>query len=178
VRLYLVRHAAVTVRPEAPSALWHLSPDGRTAAAALAEHDQWASVATVYCSSEPKAIGTAQRIAWRHGLRLQIEHDLHEVERPWTEGDYRALVRRYFAGDTLDGWEPSKSALARVRGAIEAIVTAGGDAAIVSHGLALMLYISDLIGLDGAQTFEMWSGISFPDVAAVEDGRLVRRFGG
>jgi broad specificity phosphatase PhoE len=177
VRLYLVRHAAVTVRPTKPSAQWHLSAEGRAAAEALAEDDQWASVAVVYCSTEPKAIGTAQRIAWRHGLRLQIEHDLHEVERPWTEGDYRALVQRYFAGDSLDGWEPRGDALVRVRVAIGAIASMSENAAIVSHGLALMLYVSEIEGLDGRQTFEMWSGISFPDVAVVVEGRMVRGFG-
>ncbi len=37
MKLYLVRHAGVTVRPALPSALWHLSLEGRAAADVLAD---------------------------------------------------------------------------------------------------------------------------------------------
>lgn len=179
MRLYLVRHAAVTVRPELPSAQWHLSPEGRAAAEALAEAEYFASLATVYSSPKPKAVAIAQRIAARHGLRLQIERDLHEIDRPWTDESYREQVRRYLASETVDGWEARDGALARVRGCIDAIVSSGEDAAVVSHGLALTLYLADLLGLDGGSAFELWSKMSFPDVAVVEprERRVVRPFG-
>lgn len=177
MRLFLVRHAAVSVRPEQPAAQWHLSPEGRTEAEALAAAEHWSSIATVYSSPEPKAMATAQRIAARHGLRVQIEIDLREVDRPWADAGYREQVRRYLAGGAIDGWEPRDGALARVRGCIDAIASGGEGAAIVSHGIALTLYVADLLGLDGGSAFELWSSMSFPDVAVVEGGEVVRGFG-
>lgn len=179
MRLYLVRHAAVTVRPALPSSQWHLSPEGRAAAEALAENEEWSSIAVVYSSPEPKAIATAQRIASRHGLRLQIERDLREIERPWAGEGYQEQVKRYLGNEVIESWEPYGAALARVRSCVDAIASNGEDAAIVSHGLALTLYVADLLGLEGGSAFELWSKLSFPDVAVVEAEarRMVRGFG-
>jgi broad specificity phosphatase PhoE len=184
VRLHLVRHAAVTVRPERPGAEWHLSPEGRSAAEELAALPDWASVAAVYCSPEPKAVATAQRIAARHGLRIAFDPDLREVEgRAWVDEGYADLVRRYLAGEPAGGWEPRDEAARRVRACIDAIAARhdGEDAAVVSHGLALTLYLSRVTGLDGGGAFELWRSIAFPDRAVVEvdrgSARVVRGFG-
>ena len=182
MQLYLVRHAAVVVRPDQPSEQWHLSPEGRVAAESLAGEGGWAGLARLYSSPEPKAIATAQRIATRNALPLSIEAALHEVERPWTDGDYRALARSYLRGEAVEGWEGRDVATARIRRAIETIAAAHGEAdvGIVSHGLILSLYLTDLLSLDGAATVELWDGIGFPDYALVDtvDLKLVRRFGG
>ncbi|MEX2158809.1 MAG: histidine phosphatase family protein [Dehalococcoidia bacterium] len=168
MRLYLVRHAAVVVRPETSSRHWHLSPEGRAAAEALAREPYWPSIALVYSSAEVKAIATAQRIAAPHELAIRIERALGEVERPWTNAVYEDLVRRYLAGEPVEGWEPRDAALGRVRSCIDAIVTIGEDAAVVSHGLALTLYVSDLLDLDADASYELWRSIRFPDVAIVD----------
>jgi broad specificity phosphatase PhoE len=179
VRLYLVRHAAVIVLPEKPLSQWHLSPEGRDAAAALAHEAYWPSIALVYTSSEPKAVATAQRIAAPHGLAIRIERALGEVERPWTNDVYEDLVRRYLAGEPVEGWEPRADALARVRSCIDAIVAKDEDAAVVSHGLALTLYLSDLLDLAADASYELWRSIRFPDVAIVEPQarRVEKAFG-
>lgn len=186
MRLYLVRHAAVAVDPARPGPQWHLSSEGRAAADALATQHRWAEVAAVYSSNEPKAIATAQRIAAPHGLPLRIDRELREVEgRRWVDGGaprYEELVRGYFAGDEPDGWEPLATIRARVTQAIDAILArhAGGDVAVVSHGLALTAYVAGLLGLDAGAAFEMWSAIRFPDVAIVDPAArtLERPFGG
>ena len=178
--LHLVRHAAVTVRPEADSSLWHLSPEGRAAADALASEPLWQRVQVIASSPEPKAAGTAQRIAASHGLPLRLERDLREVGgRAWVGDGYEELVRRYFAGEDV-GWEPRAAALARVRACIEAIAsTAQGDVAVVSHGLVLTLYAANVLAFDGTAAFELWGRIRFPDVCMIESGtgRVVRAFG-
>jgi len=181
VRLYLVRHASVTVRAALPPAQWHLSPEGRAAAGALADAPFWSGVRGIHASAEPKAIGTAQRIAARHGLPLRIEPELREVERPWQDAGYAETARRYLAGEAVAGWEARAEALARVRGCIESILArhAGLEVAVVSHGLALTLYLSDLLGLDGEASHRLWSAIGFPDLAVVdpEARRMERSFG-
>lgn len=181
MKVYLVRHGAVTVRPDLPPAQWHLSPEGRAAVDALADEPFWPQVRGIHTSAEPKAEATAQRIAARHALPIRIEPELREVERPWTESDYADAVRRYLTGETLGGWEPRGPALARARSCIDGIVKRheGVDVAIVSHGLALTLYVAALLGLDGDKAHELWSRIRFPDVAALDPaaGRLERAFG-
>ena len=182
MRLYLVRHAAVTVRPEVPPPQWHLSPEGRAAAEALAEEPYWAELAVIYTSPEPKAVGTAQRIAARHGLPIRLEHDLREVERgAWVGEGYREQVRRYLAGEPIDSWERREAALGRVRACIDRIVAASGgqDIAAVSHGLVLTLHMTSLLSLDASASYDLWRRIGFPGVAVVDPQarRVERGFG-
>ncbi|MCH8025592.1 MAG: histidine phosphatase family protein [Chloroflexi bacterium] len=183
MRLYLVRHAGVTVRPERPGAEWHLSQEGRAAADAVADEQHWAELDAIHTSPEPKASSTAQRIAAPHGLPIRIERDLREVEgRGWTEqAEYREQVRRYLAGETVDSWELLADTQRRVRACIESITEQDDsrDVAVVSHGLALTVYLAGLLELDAAAAYEMWAGIRFPDIAIVDPQarRLERAFG-
>jgi broad specificity phosphatase PhoE len=182
LRLYLVRHAAVTVRPDLPGRQWHLSPEGRAAAGALANEPYWAEVCALHTSPEPKAVATAQRLAAGYGRPIRIEPDLREVEnRAWVGEGYRELVRRYLAGDSTSGWEPREAALGRVRACIDGIVARYGDleVGIVSHGLVLTVYLADLLGLDGNGCYGLWSRLRMPDIAAIDPDarRLERAFG-
>ena len=182
MRLYLVRHAAVPVRPGRPPESWHLSPEGRAGASALAEEPCWADVALVYSSPEPKAVATAQRIAARHELPIAIERDLREIDgRTWTEVEqHRELARRYLAGEAVDGWEARAAARERFRSAIDAIARRGEDVAVVSHGLVLTLWLSDLLGQDAGAAQELQARLRFPDLAIVDPvaRRVERHFGG
>jgi broad specificity phosphatase PhoE len=178
--LYLVRHAAVTLRPEAPGHSWHLSPGGRAAADAIGQESRWKEVSLLFTSPEAKAVATAQRIAAPHGLRIEISPDLREVGgRPWTDGDYTSLVRRYLEGEPLDHWEPSDHVSKRVCAAIGSIVAGypSESVGVVSHGLALTLYLSSLQKSPPAAALELWSSIRMPDVAVIRDGRIQEPFG-
>ncbi len=180
--LYLVRHAAVAVHPERPAEQWHLSPEGRAAAGALAGDDCWAALARLYSSPEPKAIATAQRIAAHSALPITIEPGLGEVGgRAWVEGDYKDIARRYLRGEPVEGWEPREAAARRICACIETIVSRHGEAdvGVVSHGLVLTLYLSELLGLGGDESVDVWGSIGFPDCAVVDLGskRLERGFG-
>ncbi len=183
MRLYLVRHSDVTVRPERPGAEWHLSQEGRAAADALADEQHWADLPAIHTSPEPKASSTAQRIAAPHGLPIRIERDLREVEgRGWTEqAEYRAQVRRYLAGEAVDSWEDEQEVHRRVRGCIEAIMEhhSGRDVAVVTHGLALTVYLAGLLNLDAVTAYELWTSIRFTDIAIVDPQarRVERAFG-
>lgn len=181
MRLYLVRHAAVVPQPEQPSERWHLSAEGRAGADALAAEADWSTVVRLYSSAEPKAITTAQRIAMRHGLPVSVEPALGEVERPWADGDYKALAHRFLQGEAVEGWEPHEAARARIRTAIDAVLEAHpeSDVAVVSHGLALSLLLAEVLRLDGAATVQLWDSIRFPDLAILdtEAATLRRRFG-
>ncbi len=166
--LYLVRHAAVTPRPEEPGALWHLSPEGRAAAEQLGAEAYWSDVSMIYTSDEPKAVATAQRLAAPNDLPIRIERYLREVEgRAWVDSGYAEQVHAYLSGDGPKGWEPIDEARSRMRDAIDAIDGrhADKDVGVVSHGIVLALYLSDVVGLSTTQAIELWEGIRFPDVA-------------
>ena len=69
--------------------------------------------------------------------------------------DYQERVRRYLAGEPLDGWEPRADARARVAAALDGL----DDAVAVSHGLAISLYLG--------WSFEQWRALRLPDVVEV-----------
>ncbi len=180
--LYLIRHSGVTPKPELPGPQWHLSPEGRTAAETLAAEPYWSELRGMHTSVEPKAIATAQRIAAPNDLPIRIERELREVEgRVWVESGYETLVRGYLGGESPDGWEPLDQARARVRGCIDGIVERhnGLHVGIVSHGIVLTLYVSDVLGLSSSEAVELWGSIRFPDVAMFdpEAKRFEQEFG-
>jgi broad specificity phosphatase PhoE len=180
--LYLIRHSAVTIQEDKPGWSWHLSPEGRALADALAGEAYWSELAAIHTSPEPKAVGTAQRIAARHELPLYIEPDLREVGgRPWVSEGYRDLVQRYLGNEDLPDWEPHAAVRKRVRACVEGINSGHVDqpAGIVSHGLALTIFLTELLRLDAAASFSLWSGLALPDVAIIDikARRFVREFG-
>lgn len=183
MKLYLIRHAAVNVRADLPGPQWRLSPEGRAAAEVLGEEPHWAELQLLCTSPEPKAAGTAQRIAARHGLPIRIEPDLREVEgRAWVGGaEYRIIAQRYLAGEPVEGWEARATALNRLRTCVKSISDGPGysKVGVVSHGLILTIYLADLLDLDTETTYKLWSRLRFPDVAAVDPvaKQVLREFG-
>lgn len=136
----LIRHAATVLDRATPSHEWPLSEDGRAAARALALSGPALS------SSEQKALDTA-RLA---GLDATPDDRLREATRPFVD-DYEPAVKRYLAGEPLDGWEPRDEVLARMSAVLD-----GYQGIAVSHGLAIAIYA----GL----TFEDWCAMPFPAV--------------
>ncbi len=180
--LYLIRHSIVAPKPELPGPQWHLSPEGRAAAEELAAEPHWSGLHDIHTSVEPKAVATAQRIAALNELPIRIERDLREVGgRAWVESGYEALVRAYLSGEPPAGWEPVEKARARVRNCIDGIVErhTGLNVGIVSHGIVLTLYVSDVLGLGAGEAIALWESIRFRDVAMFdhEAKRFEQEFG-
>ncbi len=183
MHVYLIRHAAVTPRPNLPGSRWHLSPDGRAAAEKLGEEPYWGELRGIHTSVEPKAVATAQRIAAANELPIRIERDLREVQgRAWVETGYAEQVHAYLSGNLPEGWEPIDEARARVRGCIDGIVARHTDLSvgIVLHGIVLTLYLSGVMELSPEEAIALWESIRFPDVAVFDPAkkRFEREFGG
>jgi broad specificity phosphatase PhoE len=151
--LWLVRHAPVELKLDRPPHEWLLTSAGVRAAEELAE--RLPPVPRVVSSPEPKAAGTAEPIAARNGVRVELDDRLREVERASNLPDYEthvAAVRRYLEGEPVDGWEHRDAALARIREAVRGL----DDCVVVSHATILSL----LLGY----SFEEWRAIDLPDV--------------
>jgi probable phosphoglycerate mutase len=180
MRIIMVRHAAVDFAPGRPSRDWHLSMEGRAEATRLAGDSIWEGAEALYVSPEPKAMGTAQRIAAPRGMRIVLEQDLREVERPWVgEGSYREVAASYLRGESVPQWEPRQVAQTRIRTAVDGLRGSESDVVIVSHGLLLSLLTETWIDEEIDQLVSRWERMRFPDLAVIDtsSSSFVRAFG-
>jgi probable phosphoglycerate mutase len=153
--VWFVRHAAVDLDLARPASTWQLTDEGRAEAEEIAV--RLAPVRRVLSSPEPKAMGTAEPLAVRSGVEIEIDARLREVEREPNLPDYAAhrdAVRRYLEGELVEGWEPAADAQARFAAALEGL----DDAAVVTHATVLSLFLG--------YGFEQWGRIALPDVIA------------
>ena len=153
----------VSLDPTIPSHEWSLTPEGREDAARLAR-----SLAglippvSVVTSNERKAIETAEEVARALGLcPARVSDDLREVQRPWTDSDYRAAARAYLRSGSAPGWEPRPNVLRRVSAALDESWSATGTTIAVGHGLAMSLWAAGAI--EGIDAVEFWDTLTFPD---------------
>lgn len=162
-RLVLVRHAAVELVDGVPPEEWRLTEAGEAAAAELAESPSLAGVERAVSSPEPKARATAEAL----GLPVELDDRLCEVrragERVRTLDEHRERVARYLAGEPPEGWEPLEDVQRRVVAAIE---EHEGPLAVVSHGMALTLYLAWLRGRP--PDLEEWREMPLPAVCVVD----------
>jgi len=148
-----VRHAQVEIELGRPASTWRLSAAGRASAEELAA--RIAPVPRVVSSPEPKAVATAEPLARRSGVELELDERLREVERPANLPDaetHRAAVRAYLGGSPVVGWEDASAARLRFAAALDGI----DDAAVVTHATVLSLFL--------AYDFDGWARIGLPDV--------------
>lgn len=136
-----------------------LSPLGHRQAARLAKRVKRAGANTVYSSPLRRAVDTARAIT----------DDVHE--------DQRLIEIELELGDdgNLEFKESAASVVARMRSAIDDIVAAhpGEHVVVVTHGVALMAYISDLLHLEAGQLRLLPYYTSVSVVRALGDVRMV-----
>lgn len=125
-------------------------------------------------SDERKAIETAEEMASTLGLPPpDVSAGLREVQRPWTDGDYRAVARAYLRSGTAPGWESCSEVRRRLSSAIAELWRPEGTTVVVGHGLAMSVWAADAI--DGLDTAAFWDGLTFPDAWLFTDGGATLR---
>ena len=165
--------------PPPPARAWSLTPGGREDAARLARSlARLAPPTAVVTSNERKAIETAEEVARALGLGpARVSDDLREVQRPWTEGDYRAATRAYLRSGVAPGWEPRGDVLRRLSKALAEHWRPEGTTIVVGHGLAMSVWAAD--AMDGIDAVGFWDNLPFPDAwLFAEDGETFRRLAG
>jgi len=177
-RLVLVRHAAVELRHDSPAAEWDLNEAGRRAAELLAREPVFRGVEAVASSPEGKALDTAGPIAAALGVPVVVDEGLGEVlragQRVVGRDAYVELVRSYFAGEQVPGWEPVGTAADRFTASVERVLgEIAGDVCLVTHGLVASLYLARLRGLPAPDLAE-WEAMPLPAVCVVDpsEGRV------
>ena len=136
-----------------------LSPLGRTQAERLAERVKRVGAAAVYSSPLRRAVETARIIGG------DVREDPRLVEIELELGD----------DGNLDFKESAASVVGRMRSSIDDIVAAhrGEHVVVVTHGVALMAYISDLLHLEAGQLRLLPYYTSVSVVRALGDVRMV-----
>ena len=136
-----------------------LSALGRTQAARLAERVKRVGAPAVYSSTFHRAVETA------HAISDNVREDNRLVEIELELGD----------DGNLEFKESAASVVERMRSAIDDIVTAhpGEHVIVVTHGVALMAYVSDLLHLEAGQLRLLPYYTSVSVVRALGDVRIV-----
>jgi broad specificity phosphatase PhoE len=174
----LVRNAMPVVQPGVHPVRWRLDDLGRSAVASLAQSLPPELAGTVWSSHEARAQETAEVLidVREDHPELRLEPDLREVGRPtsWSS-TYAEDLAGYFRHGERDGWEPATAVLSRVGTAIDRATreAAGLPVVVVTHGLALSLYVGATCGLRPAGFLH---SLLHPDawLIDVEAGRLER----
>ena len=161
----LVRHALPEVEQGGASKLWGLSEASREDCVLLA-HALPPGIAAIRSSDERKARETADVLGLRLGLPVQVDARFAEVDRPpvW-DRDYQEVAAGYLAGAAEPGWEPREDVLARFSAGItDARATADGMIVVVSHGMAISLWVASIASIE---VVSWWRALALPDAWAV-----------
>lgn len=135
-------HPQVQIDPDVPVPQWGLSPIGRTRTEALANADWLANTTQIVSSGERKAIETAEIIAAKLGVMIEIREAMHENDRSATgflkPAEFEQVADRFFAEPHLSvrGWERAVDAQARIVREAAAVLGRNrpGDILFVGHG--------------------------------------------
>jgi broad specificity phosphatase PhoE len=119
-----------------------LSPVGRARTETIANASWLARTTQIVASGERKAIETAEIIADRRGIMIEIRQAMHENDRSATgflkPAEFEEVADRFFAEPHLSvrGWERAIDAQARIAREAEAVLARNrpGDILFVGHG--------------------------------------------
>ncbi|HVM34986.1 MAG TPA: histidine phosphatase family protein [Actinomycetota bacterium] len=186
-RVFLVRHGETewnrTKRAQGHADI-AMNTDGHRQAAHAAASLAHLEVAAVYSSDLGRAVDTARPIAEAHGLEVEIEPDLREIDQGEWEGltveeirerwpELWGPARHYSA---RPGGESPQQVRARATRALARIVEGHGDQAVVlvSHGGTIRWITAEALGYDDRRSARIRGlgngGIVQLDVFVENDG--------
>ncbi len=181
MHLYLITHAHTSQDATSDARTWQLSAFGTQQADALARLPMWDSIQCIGLSTEQKSLLTVKPVLAEADRLVVADSRFDELRRVgWVE-NYAEQVQAAFErpDDSIDGWEPAATALARFVEGVQALCLAhqGETLALVSHGLVLSLYRAHLLGQARVE-FADWQNLDFGAVAIVNPvaGKLLSDF--
>jgi broad specificity phosphatase PhoE len=174
-------HPQVNIDPAIPVPDWGLSDIGRARAAAVGGLRQLSRTMQIICSGERKAIETAEIIAAKLNLPIEVRDAMHENDRRATgflpPDEFQAVADRFFAHPELSvrGWERAIDAQSRIVREVEHVLARHqpGDILFVGHGgVGTLLYCHYLgVAIDRAYDQPAAGGCFF---AFTGESRLVQ----
>jgi broad specificity phosphatase PhoE len=171
--LILARHSVPEIKEDEPAHTWKLSEEGKSRAQELAEQLRPFEPEVLVCSNEPKAKETAEIVAYRLQLDVQIVPDLREHDRsnvPYLSHDaFQQSIRAFFQNpdQLVFGRETANQAHARFYHAVHAVLDGHRNKTIVlvTHGTVISLFVSRLTG---SSELELWNLFGLPSFVAMD----------
>jgi broad specificity phosphatase PhoE len=159
-------HPQVRIDPTAPVPSWGLNSVGRARTEAIG-NEAWLSATTqIVSSGERKAIETAEIIAGKLGITVEIRESMHENDRSATgflEPDEFEVVADHFFSHPLTsirGWERAADAQSRIVSEVELVLdrNQAGDVLFVGHGAVGTLLFCHYSGLAIDRAYDQPAG--------------------
>ena len=148
--LHFISHPNVVVDPGVPVPRWPLSEIGKSRMLEGLKQPWISDIASIYSSTEQKAIDTARILASHLSIHFSQEKNLGENDRSSTgflrPDEFEAVADEFFANPdrSARGWERASEAQRRIVRAVTSIEQQDqrvGNIAIVSHGaVGTLLY--------------------------------------
>jgi broad specificity phosphatase PhoE len=174
-------HPQVQIDPAIPVPSWGLSEVGRARTQAIAGTGRLSGTTQIISSAERKAIETAEIIAAKLNLDVEVREAMHENDRSATgflvPDEFEAVANRFFAqpDTSIRGWERAIDAQSRIVREVEQVLVRKrpGDVLFVGHGgVGTLLYCHySGFAIDRAHDQPPGGGYFF---AFTEDGRRVQ----
>ena len=142
-------HPQVQIDPVIPVPSWGLSEVGRARTDAIAGTGQLSATTQIICSGERKAIETAEIIAAKLNVDVEVRQAMHENDRSATgfliTEEFEAVANAFFAQPdvSIRGWERAIDAQLRIVREVEHVLARNrpGDVLFVGHGgVGTLLY--------------------------------------
>ena len=171
--LILIKHSLPEIVEQIPAREWHLSEEGCARAERLAARLMHYQPEILFSSVEPKALETAEIIAKRFGLAVQVVEGLHEHDRsaaPFLSKDqFQKTVHEFFLNpDTLVfGNETANAAHSRFAKALDSLwqTHKAKTIVLISHGTVISLFVSHLTGVSA---FSVWNELGLPSFIVLD----------
>ena len=174
-------HPQVEIDPAIPVPSWGLSAIGRARTQAIAATGRLSGTTQIISSAERKAIETAEIIAAKLNLDVEVRDAMHENDRSATgflvPDEFELVANQFFAQPEISirGWERAIDAQSRIVHEVEQVLARNrpGDALFVGHGgVGTLLYCHySGLAIDRAHDQHAGGGCFFAFTAA---GRRVQ----
>jgi broad specificity phosphatase PhoE len=135
-------HPQVKIDPAVPVSSWGLSEQGRARTKTFAHTGCLSNTTQVISSGEQKAIETAEIIAAKLTVAVEVRKAMHENDRSATgflpPDEFEAVANEFFAKPlvTVKGWERAIDAQVRIVHEVEQVLARNpaNDVLFVGHG--------------------------------------------
>jgi broad specificity phosphatase PhoE len=171
--LILVKHSLPQIIENVSAREWHLSDEGRTRATLLARRLEFYQPEVIVCSTEPKAIETAEIVASFLKLPVHVAGNLHEHDRSnaayRTRSEFVEAVQGFFnkPDELVFGNETADQAHQRFSRTVYKLLKKyrNETVVVVAHGTVISLFVSRLKGLS---EFSLWNELGLPSFVVLD----------
>jgi broad specificity phosphatase PhoE len=173
-------HPQVNIDPAVPVPSWGLSELGRARTEAVGGTRQLSRTTQIVSSGERKAIETAEIIAAKLNVDVEVREAMHENDRSATgflmPDEFQAVANQFFAQPQISvrGWERAVDAQLRIVREVEHVLARNrpGDVLFVGHGGVGTLLYCHYSGLAIDRTYDQPAGGGYFFSFAKDDRRV------